>query len=90
MYLVFPARRIASRAGIDSSSGVSMDYVSTGKQDLLSLPDVLRTWINAMEIVEVRSETESLNSSVNVLLDMRGRIGHCSIAEDIESTFGRN
>lgn len=40
-----------------------------------------------MEVVEVWSETQSLDRSLDVGLDMRRRVGDTSIAKDIESAL---
>lgn len=47
-----------------------------------------RTGINAMEVIEVRREPQSLNRAFNVRLDMGRRVGNTSVAKDIEATLG--
>lgn len=71
IYLVLPALRSSSRAGIDSSRGVSiavsMDHIS---------PQITEhTGIDAMEIVQIRGKTKPFNSAFDILFDVRGRIG---------------
>lgn len=49
------------------------------------------TRINAMQVVQVRSEAQSLDGAFNVLLDMRGGVGDGSLAgKDVEATLGSN
>lgn len=47
-----------------------------------------RTWVNAVEVVEIRREAESLNCAVDVLPDVLRRVGDFALwAKHIESTF---
>lgn len=41
-----------------------------------------------MKVVEVRSETKSLNSALDVLLDVRSRVGDTAGAKNVKSTLG--
>lgn len=85
MYLVFPAFRISSSAGIDSSRGVSAGSESVNE---ICMVVGLPTRINSMEIVEVWSKAEPFDSSLYIFLDVRGRVGDTSITvEDVETTF---
>lgn len=70
MYFVLPALRISSRAGIDSSSGVSGDQKSAAGswKSQAARP----TRIDTMQIVQIRRETQSLNRAIDVLFDMLG------------------
>lgn len=77
MYFVFPALRISSRAGIDSSRGVSWE---TSQRNEYQARQSRPTRINAMQVVEIGSEAESLNGTLDVLLDVGGRVGHWSIS----------
>jgi hypothetical protein len=88
MYFVIPALRISSRAGIDSSRGVSIYHkISQGLGHLIGR----RTGINSMKIIEIRGETQSLYSAVNVRFDVRSGIGKPPIAfEDFKPTFRGN
>jgi hypothetical protein len=71
MYLVFPALRISSRAGIDSVRGVSVENQQLKPQRWI----IRHTRINAVQIVQIRSKAESLNSALNILLNMRSGVG---------------
>lgn len=84
MYFVLPALRISSRAGIDSVRGVS---TRVSKMDIIT-PVIGHTGIYPVQIVEIRGEAKSLNRAFDVLLDVRGRVGHRTVpSKDIESTF---
>lgn len=41
-----------------------------------------------MEVVEVWGEAESLDRSLDVGLDVRGRVGDASVAENVKSALG--
>lgn len=49
---------------------------------------MVRTGVNAVEVVQIRSEAQSLNCSLNVRLDVRGRVGHGTIFKGCETTLG--
>lgn len=40
-----------------------------------------------MQVVQVRGKAKSFNGPFDIFLDMGGRIGHSSLAEDIKTTF---
>lgn len=67
MYFVFPALRMESRAGIESSRGVSTfrfpvsSMVGHGVRNYKTL-----TRVNAVEIVKIWGESKALNRSLNV------------------------
>lgn len=70
IYLVLPAARISSRAGIDSVRGVS-EKVSYYSRNLCGR----RTGINSVQIIQVRGEAQSFDGAVDILLDVRGGVG---------------
>lgn len=46
------------------------------------------TGVDPVQIVEIRSETESLNGAFDVLLNVRSRVGDRTIpSDDVEATF---
>lgn len=45
------------------------------------------TRINAMKVVKVRGEAESLDCSLDVSLDVRCRVGDASIAKNVKPAF---
>lgn len=85
MYFVFPALRISSRAGIDSSSGVSIHIRKSAAVEIYK-----RTRINSVEVIQIWGETEPANCAVDVLFDVRRRVGHAAILEYSKSALGRN
>lgn len=49
------------------------------------------TWVDPVEIVEVGSEAEPLNGTLNVLIDMGRRVGDgAGGGKDVESALGCN
>jgi hypothetical protein len=48
------------------------------------------TWVYAMQIVEIRSEAEPLDSPFNILLDVGSRIGDFTVSKAVEATFRGN
>lgn len=77
IYLVFPAFRISSRAVTDSSNGVS---VECGQTAVGIVDESLRTGIDPVEVVQIRSKAKSLDCALDIRLNMRSRIGHRSVA----------
>lgn len=50
---------------------------------------LIRTGIDSVEIVEIRGETKSVDGSLDVFLDVSGRVGNRPLgSEDVESTLG--
>lgn len=92
IYFVLPSRRSLSRAPMDSSSGVSEICLLVQMLSRIMVCGKPRlTWVYAVEIVEVGSEAEPLNGTLNVLIDMGRRVGDSAGgAKDIESTLGCN
>jgi hypothetical protein len=89
MYLVLPALRISSRAGIDSVKAVSIEISNLRLED--DHICIQLTGVNPVQIVQIRRKAKSLNSSINVLLNMRGGVGDGAIpSHDVEPTFGGN
>lgn len=82
MYLVFPALRISSSAGMDSSRGVSTQ-VSIGPAIRISQ----HTWVDSMQIVEIGSKAQSVDGALDVLLDVGGRIGDRTVSKRIKTTL---
>lgn len=82
MYFVLPAFRISSRAEIESSRGVSVTSELAGRHNIHRTSK--HTRVNAMEVVKVRGETESLDCSLDVSLDVRCRVGDTSIAKNVK------
>lgn len=89
IYLVLPALRISSRAGMDSVRGVSIEISNLRlEDDHVGIP---LTGVNPVQIVQIRCKAKSLNSSFDVLLDMRGGVGDGAIpSHDVEPTLGGN
>ena len=84
MYFVFPCFRISSRAGIDSSRGVS------ARDELVGITygiEGLHTRINSMQVVEIRCESEALDGSIDICLDVGGRVGDTANPKDIETAL---
>ena len=49
----------------------------------------VRTGVDPVKIVQIRSESESVNRSLDVFFDMAGRVGDSALgSEDVKSTFG--
>jgi hypothetical protein len=69
MYFVFPALRIRSSAGIDSLRGVSRVLSGVAEPDSHRF---VHTRVDAVEIIQIRGESESFDGAVNVCFDMRG------------------
>lgn len=48
-----------------------------------------RTGVNSVEIVEIGSETKSVDCSLNVFFDVSGRVGYLTFRpKDVKSTLG--
>jgi hypothetical protein len=91
MYFVFPSLRMESRAGIEDSRGVSVCPcpVSIFVGEFFRAKRGL-TRIDAVEVVQVRSESKAFDRSLNVGLDVLGRVGDDHVFECRESAFGRD
>jgi len=92
MYFVFPVRRSSSRAPIDSSRGVSLvvklGYRFEGSRDVLRV-FYIRTGVDSVEIVEIGSESEPVNRSLDVFLDVLRGVGYFELgSKDVKSTLG--
>lgn len=87
MYLVLPALRISSRAGIDSSNGVSR---SVNNLDGFAHWSLSLTRIDSVQIVKVWSKSEPLDSAFDILLDVGGLVRDTSIPKDVNTTLGSN
>lgn len=68
MYFVLPAFRISSRAGMDSSKGVSGTISKCKGVDRSRI----RTRIDTMQVVEVRGKAKSFDCAFNVGFDVGG------------------
>jgi hypothetical protein len=81
MYFVFPALRMESRAGIEDSRGVSA-YWSMFSMLVHSIIIYRRTLtrIDAVEVIEVRSESKTFDRSFDVRFDVLGGVGHGHVA----------
>lgn len=89
IYLVLPALRISSRAGMDSVRDVSIEISNLRLED--DHVGIRLTGVNPVQIVQIRCKAKSLNSSFDVLLDMRGGVGDGAIpSHDVEPTLGGN
>jgi hypothetical protein len=40
-----------------------------------------------MQIVKIRREPEPLNRALDILLDMRSRVGYAAAAKDVDAAF---
>lgn len=48
-----------------------------------------RTGVDSVEVVEIGSETQSLDCSLDVFFDVGGRVGYLSFRpKDVKSTLG--
>lgn len=66
--------------------GIYGDHIST--RDWQHTQETSSTWINSVEVIEVRCEAEPLDSTLDIFLNMRGRVGDFTFcAKDFESTF---
>lgn len=93
MYLVLPAFRMRSRAGIDSSRGVSAPEhcQSPDERQHQGWAGRILTGVDSMEVIEIRGEAESFDGTLDIFLDMGRRVGHDSssgrIVKDVEAAL---
>lgn len=74
---------------MDSVRGVSIEISNLRLED--DHICIRLTGVNPVQIVQIRRKAKSLNSSFNVLLDMRGGVGHAAFpSHDIEPTLRGN
>lgn len=74
---------------MDSSSWVSGSS-TVSSYDMIILTGGGLARVDAVQVVKVGGKPEPLNSALDVLFDMRGRVGHITAPEDIKAALGRN
>jgi len=87
MYLVLPAARIESRAGMDCSRGVSCCFPLVDRRTRRRKG---HTGVDAVEVIEIWRKAQTLDRAFDVRFDVLGGVGDGAVFESGETAFGGN